>query len=100
VTASSRPSACRPSQLQRRRARSRADEINAAGGIKALGGAKINLVVSDSTSNPTTASTIARRLITENEVTAILGAFASSLTLAISEVTARADIPFPYHGVR
>ena len=71
-----------------------ADEINAAGGIKALGGAKINLVVSDSTSNPTTASTIARRLITENEVTAILGAFASSLTLAISEVTAQADIPF------
>jgi branched-chain amino acid transport system substrate-binding protein len=71
-----------------------ADEINAAGGIKALGGVKINLVVSDSTSNPTTASTIARRLITENEVTAILGAFASSLTLAISEVTARADIPF------
>jgi len=70
------------------------DEINAAGGIKALGGAKINLVVSDSTSNPTTASTIARRLITQNEVTAILGAFASSLTLAISEVTARADIPF------
>jgi branched-chain amino acid transport system substrate-binding protein len=71
-----------------------ADEINAAGGIKALGGAKINLLVSDSTSNPTIASTIARRLITQNEVTAILGAFASSLTLAISEVTARADIPF------
>jgi branched-chain amino acid transport system substrate-binding protein len=71
-----------------------ADEINAAGGIKALGGAKINLVVSDSTSNPSTASTIARRVITENEVTAILGAFASSLTLAISEVTAQADIPF------
>jgi branched-chain amino acid transport system substrate-binding protein len=71
-----------------------ADEINAAGGIKALSGAKINLVVSDSTSNPTTASTIARRLITQNEVTAILGAFASSLTLAISEVTAQADIPF------
>jgi branched-chain amino acid transport system substrate-binding protein len=71
-----------------------ADEINAAGGIKALNGAKINLVVSDSTSNPATASTIARRLITQNEVTAILGAFASSLTLAISEVTAQADIPF------
>src|SRR5215467_11775854 len=71
-----------------------ADEINAAGGIKALSGAKINLVVSDSTSNPTTALTIARRLITQNEVTAILGAFASSLTLAISEVTAQADIPF------
>jgi branched-chain amino acid transport system substrate-binding protein len=30
----------------------------------------------------------------QNELTAILGAFASSLTLVISEVTARADIPF------
>src|SRR5215467_8666363 len=70
-----------------------ADAINAAGGIKALGGAKINLVVSDATSNPTIASTAAQRLITQNKVTAILGAFASSLTLAISEVTARADIP-------
>jgi branched-chain amino acid transport system substrate-binding protein len=71
-----------------------ADTINAAGGIKALGGVKINLVVSDATSNPTTASTAAQRLITQNQVTAILGAFASSLTLAISEVTGRADIPF------
>jgi branched-chain amino acid transport system substrate-binding protein len=71
-----------------------ADGINAAGGIKALGGAKINLVVSDATSNPTTASTAAQRLIAQNELTAILGAFVSSLTLTISEVTARADIPF------
>jgi branched-chain amino acid transport system substrate-binding protein len=71
-----------------------ADGINAAGGIKALGGAKINLVVSDATSNPATASAAAQRLITQNELTAILGAFASSLTLVISEVTARADIPF------
>src|SRR5215472_8028857 len=71
-----------------------ADAINAAGGIKALGGAKINLIVSDATSNPTTASTVAQHLITQNELTAVLGAFVSSLTLAISEVTARADIPF------
>src|SRR5215510_11505152 len=71
-----------------------ADTINAAGGIKALGGTKINLVVSDATSNPTTAPTVAQRLITQNELTAVIGAFASSLTLAISEVTARADIPF------
>ncbi len=71
-----------------------ADEINAAGGIKALGGAKINLIVSDATSNPTTVPTVAQRLIAQNELTAILGAFASSLTLPISEVTARADIPF------
>jgi branched-chain amino acid transport system substrate-binding protein len=71
-----------------------ADEINAAGGVKALGGAKINLAVADATSTPTTAATAAQRLITQNDVTAILGAFASSLTIAISEVTERRDIPF------
>jgi len=71
-----------------------ADEINAAGGIKALGGAKINLMVSDSTSNPAIAPSVAQRLIAQNDLTAVLGAFVSSLTLAISEVTARADVPF------
>lgn len=70
-----------------------ADEINDAGGIKALGGAKINLIVADATSTPTTAGNVAQRLITQNEVTAILGAFASSLTIAISDVTERRDIP-------
>jgi branched-chain amino acid transport system substrate-binding protein len=71
-----------------------ADAINAAGGIKALGGAKLNLVVADATSNPAAAAAMAKRLIDQNDLTAVLGAFASSLTLAISEVTARADIPF------
>ena len=70
-----------------------ADEINAAGGIKSLGGAKINLIVADSTSTPTTAASVAQRLITQNDCVAILGAFASSLTLAISEVTERRGIP-------
>jgi branched-chain amino acid transport system substrate-binding protein len=70
-----------------------ADEINEAGGIKALGGAKIKLIVADATSTPTTAGNVAQRLITQNEVTAILGAFASSLTIAISDVTERRDIP-------
>jgi branched-chain amino acid transport system substrate-binding protein len=71
-----------------------ADEINADGGIKALGGAKINLIAADSTSNPTIAPSVAQRLIAQNELSAVLGAYVSSLTLAISEVTARADIPF------
>lgn len=70
-----------------------ADEINAAGGIAELGGARINLVVADATSTPTTAGNVAQRLIAQQDVTAVLGAFASSLTLAISEVTERRDIP-------
>lgn len=70
-----------------------ADEINAAGGLKGLGGAKINLVVADSTSSPTSAATVAQRMIAENDCCAILGAFASSLTIAISEVTERRAVP-------
>src|ERR1700692_3242901 len=64
-----------------------ADQINKAGGIATLGGAKINLIIADSTSTPTTAASVAQRLIAQNNVIAILGAFASSLTIAISEVT-------------
>ena len=70
-----------------------ADEINASGGLKGLGGAKINLIVADSTSAPANAATVAQRMIGENDCCAIVGAFASSLTLAISEVTERRRVP-------
>lgn len=70
-----------------------ADELNAAGGLKGLGGAKVNLVVADSTSAPANAATVAQRMIGENDCCAILGAFASTLTLAIQEVTERRKVP-------
>ena len=70
------------------------DEINAAGGIKSLGGAKINLIVADATSEPTAATNVAQRLVAQNELTGILGAFASNLTIAISAVTERRGVPF------
>lgn len=70
-----------------------ADEINAAGGIKSMGGAPINLIVADATSNPTQAATVAQRMMSQDRVVSVLGAFASSLTLAISEVTERRGIP-------
>ena len=70
-----------------------ADEINASGGIKGLGGAKINLVIADSTSAPANAATVAQRMIAENDCCAILGALASALTLAIQEVTERRRVP-------
>ena len=69
------------------------EEINAAGGIKSMDGAKINLVVADATSNPTQAATVAQRMMSQDNVVAVLGAFASSLTLGISEVTERRGIP-------
>jgi branched-chain amino acid transport system substrate-binding protein len=58
-----------------------------------MGGAKINLVISDSTSTPTQAASVAQRMMSQDKVVAVLGAFASSLTLAISEVTERRGIP-------
>lgn len=70
-----------------------ADEINEAGGIEALGGAKINLIVADATSSPTQAATVAQRMLSQDKVVAVLGAFASSLTLGISEVTERRGVP-------
>jgi hypothetical protein len=58
-----------------------ADEINTTGWIKELGGAKINLIVADSTSTPTTAGTVAQRLIKQEVVVAILGASAAWISI-------------------
>ncbi|MFG1400514.1 ABC transporter substrate-binding protein [Xanthobacter sediminis] len=69
-----------------------AEIINAAGGIKALGGAKIKLVAAD-VPTPNTAAAATQRLISQNGVSAVVGAFVSSTTLAASEVTERAQIP-------
>lgn len=70
-----------------------AEELNAAGGLQGLGGAKVKLIVADSTSAPANAATVAQRMIAENDCCAIIGAYASSLTLAIQEVTERRRVP-------
>lgn len=79
-----------PQGLQSRRANELAvDEINANGGIKSLGGAKIKLVFSDSQSKPQVAVSEAERLLSQENVAFILGAYNSGVTLAASEVTER-----------
>jgi branched-chain amino acid transport system substrate-binding protein len=67
--------------------------INNAGGIKPLGGAKINLILSDVQSDPTVTRTETDRLISSNKLSAIHGCYASALTLIASEVTERAHVP-------
>jgi branched-chain amino acid transport system substrate-binding protein len=57
-----------------------ADEINAKGGI---GGKQIELVIEDNKSNPTEAAAVAEKLITRDKVPVIMGAWGSSLTLAV-----------------
>ena len=58
-----------------------ADQINAAGGL--LGGRMIVLTQEDSETNPETAVRAADKLINVNRVSAILGTWASSVTLGI-----------------
>src|SRR5476651_1086856 len=67
--------------------------INNAGGIKALDGAKLNLIISDVQSDPTVTRTETDRLISGNNLSAIHGCFASALTLIASEVAERAKVP-------
>ncbi len=69
------------------------DMINTAGGIKSLGGAKLNLIVSDVQSDPTVTRTETDRLINGYKLSAIHGCFASALTLIASEVAERARMP-------
>ena len=58
--------------------------VNDAGGIKSLGGAKLNLIVSDVQSDTTVTRTETDRLITGSKLSAIHGCFASALTLIAS----------------
>jgi branched-chain amino acid transport system substrate-binding protein len=67
--------------------------VNDAGGIKSLGGAKLNLILSDVQSDTTVTRTETERLITSNKLSAIHGCFASALTLIASEVAERANMP-------
>src|ERR1700687_1641182 len=70
-----------------------AEMVNEAGGIKSLGGAKLNLIISDVQSDTTVTRTETDRLISSNKLSAIHGCYASALTLIASEVAERAQVP-------
>jgi branched-chain amino acid transport system substrate-binding protein len=57
-----------------------ADEINAKGGVL---GKKVELIIEDNKSNPTEAAAVAEKLITDDKVPVMMGAWGSSLTLAV-----------------
>ncbi len=81
--------------IQGRQAREMAiEEINAAGGIKALGGAKIDLFFADSKSDPTTGVTEAERLINNDKVDLLTGCWNSAVTYPTTQVAERYGVPF------
>ncbi len=69
------------------------DDINAAGGIKSLGGAKIEMVFGDARSNPEAGTQEVEKMHAEG-VSAIVGGFASPICLAASQAASRYDIPY------
>ncbi len=71
------------------------DQINAAGGIKALGGAKLELVSYDNMSDADQSKAAAERLINENpDIVAVTGAASSSYVLPMLPVFEKNQIPF------
>lgn len=70
------------------------EDINAQGGIKSLGGAPLKLEIVDGGESPETAQTTAQSLVSGTpDLSALLGAYISSLSLTVSTVTERAHLP-------
>lgn len=69
------------------------NEINAAGGIKSLGGAKLDMLFGDARSTPEAGTQEVERMQAEG-VSAIVGGFASPICLAASQAAARYDLPY------
>src|SRR6516162_3593664 len=69
------------------------EEINAAGGIKALGGAKIEPLLGDAQSTPEGGNAEVEKM-NSADVAAIVGGYASSICLTASQTAARYDLPY------
>jgi branched-chain amino acid transport system substrate-binding protein len=66
----------------------------AGAGLPNLKGAKIKLVFGDSQGSPQVGATEAERLITQEKVVALIGAYNSNVTQTASQVAERYKIPF------
>ena len=70
------------------------DSINQQGGIKSLGGAKLKLSVFDAGDSVEKAKNAAQRMVADSpNLVVATGAYLSSFTLAVTEVTERAQLP-------
>jgi branched-chain amino acid transport system substrate-binding protein len=84
----------RPGQVMRMGAEMAIEHINGQGGVQALGGARLRLVVLDSGDTTEKAKNAAQRMVAqETDLVAATGSYLSSFTLAVTEVTERAALP-------
>ena len=70
------------------------DEINAAGGLKGLGGAKLEIVWADTQGKPDTGISEVERLAQQEKVVAIIGAYQSGVTTPATQAAERLKVPF------
>lgn len=75
------------------------DDINAAGGIKALGGAKVKLVVVDLTSDPQNAASTAERAFSTEHVIAAKTSGISAMALPTLPIAEKARIPIVANAI-
>ncbi len=68
--------------------------LGKGGGLPNLGGAKIRIVVADHQGKPDLGLSEAERLITQDKVNALFGAYFSSVTNTASQVAERMGVPF------
>ena len=69
------------------------DEINAAGGIKSMNGAKLDLVEADSQGKPDVGIAEVERLVQQDNVSAIIGTYQSSVAMPATQAAQRLQIP-------
>lgn len=81
--------------LERMGAEMAVDDVNNAGGIKALGGAKLKLLEFDTQDTAEKAKDAAQRMLAGNpNLVGGFGCWLSTFTLAVTEVTERAHLPW------
>lgn len=81
-------------EIMRKGAELAVRHVNERGGIAALGGPRLRLVVYDAGDSTERAKNAAQRMIAqEPEMVAASGAYLSTFTLAATEVTERAELP-------
>ncbi len=69
------------------------EHVNAQGGIKSMGGARLEVVQGDCQADPALAASVTRRLVGVDKVTALFGCYLSSYTLTASTEAEKAGIP-------
>jgi len=84
----------RQGQLKKMGADMAIAEINAQGGIKSLGGAKIVLREADAGDTVEKAVSAAQRVLSREKISAGIGSWLSSFTLGVTEVAERFEVPW------